>query len=85
MRLTAQQLELLARLGKSPEGQQLQALVKAEIDDVNLQLRSLSGDHLSRAQGRAAYLDDLAKHLNGAVSTASRPAKPAPWLPVVSS
>ena len=63
MRLTAQQLDFLARLGKSPDGQLLRALLKAEIDETNLQLRTLTGEHLYRAQGRATYMDDLAKHL----------------------
>jgi len=63
MRLTAQQLEFLARLGKSPEGSLLQTMIRAEIDDVNMQLRTLTGEHLYRAQGKAAHLDDLAKHL----------------------
>jgi len=63
MRLTAQQLEFLARLGKSPEGQLLQAMIKAEIDDTNEQLRTLAGEHLYRAQGKAVHLDGFAKHL----------------------
>jgi thioredoxin-like negative regulator of GroEL len=67
MRLTAQQLEFLARLGKSPEGQQLQAMMQAEIDDVNLQLRTLTGEHLYRAQGKATYLDDLAAKLAASI------------------
>ncbi len=41
----------------------LQAMIKAEIDDTNEQLRTLAGEHLYRAQGKAVHLDLLAKHL----------------------
>ncbi len=79
MRLTAQQLEFLARLGKSPEGALLQAMMKAEIDDVNVQLRSATGETLYRAQGRAAFLDDFAKHLAAPIFQPQlRSAKPLP-------
>jgi len=63
MRLTQLQLDFLARLGKSPDGQLLQAMLKAEIDDTNELLRSGTGEVLYRAQGRATYLVELAKHL----------------------
>lgn len=82
MRLTAQQLEFLARLGKSPEGQLLQAMVKAESDDVNVQLRTLAGEHLYRAQGKATFLDDFAKHLAAPIFQPQlRSAKPLPTAP----
>lgn len=63
MHLNAQQLDFLARLGKSPDGQLLQTLLKAEIDDTNELLRSSTGEVLYRAQGRATYLVELAKRL----------------------
>lgn len=63
MQLNATQLEFLVRLGKSPEGQQLQSLLKAEVDEVNEKLRVLSGEALTRAQGRAQCLDDLLDRL----------------------
>lgn len=63
MHLDASQLEFLGRLGKSPEGQQLQALIKAEVEDVNEQLRKLSGESLIRAQGKAIYLDEFLTRL----------------------
>jgi hypothetical protein len=64
MHLNATQLEFLGRLGKSPDGQQLQVLLKAEIDDVNEKLRTFTGEHLLRAQGRAVLLDELADRLS---------------------
>jgi thioredoxin-like negative regulator of GroEL len=76
MRLNATQLEFLTRLGKSPEGQQLQALIKAEIDETNVQLRSLTGEHLYREQGKATYLDALAGHLTGRMPKRDAPRAP---------
>ncbi len=63
MHLDASQLSFLYRLGKSPEGQQLQVLISAEIDWCNVQLRKQSGEDLLREQGKALYLDMLMKWL----------------------
>jgi len=61
MHLDATQLGFLGRLGKSPDGQQLMMLIKAEIEGCNERLRKLSGDELLREQGKARYLDEFAK------------------------
>jgi len=63
MRLDASQLPFLSRLGKSPDGQQLLALIQAEIVESNSRLRQLSGDFLLREQGKAVYLDEFASRL----------------------
>ncbi len=63
MRLNALQLGFLARLGKSPDGQQLLALIQAEIAESNVSLRKLSGEALLREQGKALYLDDFVSRL----------------------
>lgn len=63
-RLDVSQLEFLARLGKSPDGQQLLALIKKQTDDLNEKLRTLAGENLYRAQGEATVLDAFAKYLN---------------------
>lgn len=63
MRLNALQLGFLSRLGKSPDGQQLLALIQAEIEESNGLLRKLSGDALLREQGKAVYLDELVSRL----------------------
>jgi len=63
MRLDASQLSFLSRLGKSPDGQQLLALIQAEIVESNSRLRQLSGDFLLREQGKAVYLDEFASRL----------------------
>lgn len=64
IRLDASQVALLERLGKSPDGQQLLALIKKTQDEVNEQLRTLTGENLYRAQGEATAWHDLAKKLN---------------------
>lgn len=64
MRLDVSQLELLARLGRSPDGQQLLALIKTQMEEVNERLRTLAGETLYRAQGEATTWHDLAKKLN---------------------
>lgn len=64
MHLDATQLEFLARLGRSSEGQQLQVLLKARIADANEQLRKKSGESLIQEQGRANELDELVAYLN---------------------
>lgn len=58
-RLTETQLQFLARLGKSPDGQLLLALIQTEINAVNVDLRKVGGEALYRLQGRAASLDEL--------------------------
>lgn len=68
MRLNALQLDFLARLGKSPDGQQLRALISAEIAECNVSLRKLSGEALLREQGKAIYLDDLVSRLSQPLS-----------------
>jgi hypothetical protein len=57
--LDAAQLSFLTRLGKSPEGQQLQMLISVEIKATNEQLRKLSGEALLREQGKAIFLDEF--------------------------
>lgn len=72
MQLTPQQLEYLARLGRAPEGLMLKQLCKAWIDEANGNLRSKSGEHLLREQGRAVMLDELTRYLEGLVSAPPR-------------
>jgi hypothetical protein len=70
MRLDASQLDVLERLGKSPDGRQLLALISAEIADCNATLRKATGESLYRAQGVAQYLDELRGRLEGKKQTA---------------
>ena len=70
MRLDASQLAFLDRLGKSPDGRQLLALISAEIVESNEKLRKLAGEGLYREQGKAQYLDELTRLLEGPKQTA---------------
>lgn len=65
MQLTAQQLEFLERLGRTPEGQQLRQLCKAWTEEANANLREKADEHLLREQGRAVMLDELTRYLEG--------------------
>lgn len=69
MRVSASQLEFLGRLGKSPDGVQLMAVIKAEQELSNERLRTLTGEDLYREQGKAVYLDRLA----GLLKTSAMP------------
>lgn len=64
MHLEAAQAEFLARLGKSPEGQQLKVLIAALVEDSNEKLRKLTGDLLYREQGRATAHVELLELLS---------------------
>jgi hypothetical protein len=63
MQLQDQELQFLARLGKSPEGLHLLMLIQAEIAEVNGNLRKFSGETLTREQGKALWLDEFARRL----------------------
>jgi hypothetical protein len=63
MQLQDQELQFLARLGKSPEGLHLLMLIQAEIAEVNGDLRKATGETLYRAQGKALWLDEFRKRL----------------------
>lgn len=63
--LSREQLGLLARLGRTPEGQQLHALLKVWQSDVDRTLRSATGEALFRAQGESQRLEELAELIAG--------------------
>jgi hypothetical protein len=77
-RLTETQVQFLSRLGKSPDGQLLLALINSEIDAVNIDLRRVSGEALYRLQGRAASLDELADVLTPKIIARREPFKRPP-------
>ena len=58
MRYDDTQVNVLKRLGKSPDGQQLIALIQAEIAECNGTLRKSTGEGLLREQGKALWLDE---------------------------
>ena len=63
MRYDATQVDVLKRLGKSPDGQQLIALIQAEIAECNGALRKATGEGLLREQGKALWLDEFLQRL----------------------
>jgi hypothetical protein len=81
MQLNQQQLEYLARLGRAPDGLMLKQLCRAWIDEANGHLRTKSGEHLTREQGRAVMLDELMRYLDGLPTTPPRDQSRARPLP----
>lgn len=78
MRFDAAQLAIWEGLGKSPAGQQLKQQLQAMVDEVDKDLRSLSGEPLLRAQGRAVLLDEQLGLLSGKPAGARRDVTKAP-------
>lgn len=76
MHYEAAQLEAFARLGKSPDGQQLLGLIQAEIADCNSKLRTLTGDDLLREQGKARFLDEFEGRLSRPATAQVVPRRP---------
>ena len=70
------QLELLKRLGMSPDGQQLIGLIQAEIAACNLTLRKFTGEQLLREQGKALFLDEFLQKMTEAKSAQEVPKRP---------
>lgn len=77
MHLDATQLEFLAGLGKSPTGLQLKVLLSKAVEESNTNLRKMTGEDLSREQGRARCLDEILGWLDKPAA-ASRPIGKAP-------
>lgn len=63
--LSAEQLNVLARLGRAPDGQQFLQILKTWQAAVDKTLRTASGEALVRAQGDAQRLEELAGLLDG--------------------
>jgi hypothetical protein len=76
MRLNENDLLFLERFAKTPEGQAYLELLDRNLAHVSLELRTLTGEDLYRAQGKAVLLDVLTGDLRGAGKRASRGASP---------
>ncbi len=81
MRYDAAQLDILTRLGKSPDGQQLIALIQTEIAECNSTLRKSTGEGLLREQGKALWLDEFLQRLTQPESVQRVPRRPTPLDP----
>ena len=64
--LDQQQLAVLTRIGKSPDGAMLRLIVKAWLEDADKRCRTLDGPKLHQAQGEAQALDRLGNLLEHA-------------------
>lgn len=73
-RLTSEQLAFLDRFARTPDAHSLAVILGAELKAVEQDLRTLSGDLLMRAQGKAQQLDWLLVKL----STERQPSRPVP-------
>lgn len=59
MHLSKDQLTFLAGFARSAQGHGLKKLLEDRLAEVDKELRSLTGENLYRAQGRALMLDEL--------------------------
>jgi hypothetical protein len=59
MQLTGQQLNFLARLSKSPDGQALLQIFQARLAERDAALRRVIGEEVYRNQGRALELSEI--------------------------
>lgn len=73
-RLTSDQMAFLDRFSRTPDARSLTEILGAELRSVEKDLRSHTGDLLTRAQGDAIRLDWLIEKL----SAVRQPAQPAP-------
>lgn len=72
MTLTGDQVAFLDRLSKSPDGRLLLSMYQADLAELDVKLRRLSGEALSQAQGRAQQLEEMIERFQG------KPKKAAP-------
>jgi hypothetical protein len=72
MHLSTEQLSFLARFAKSPECLMLRQVIEGRLADVSKDLRSLVGEQVYRAQGRALELDGLIALLDDAQNRLNR-------------
>jgi len=59
VKLSGEQLAILARFSKSPDCAALLQILRAELAEADAHLRTASGEDIFRAQGRAQELDRL--------------------------
>lgn len=72
MALTSPELETLRRYARSPEGRGLVLILEKKLAESDIKLRSLSGEHLSRQQGRSQQLAELLDEIEDADTVLKR-------------
>lgn len=80
MTLTPEQVAFLARLSKLPEGKFLVGMYEAELRELDVKLRTATGDAIYQTQGRAQQLEEMI----GRITNAEQKANPKRLTPVVS-
>lgn len=65
MHLDNHQLALLERFAKTPEGQMVVQVMTERLTATDKDLRSLTGEALFRAQGKAQELDQMLAYFRG--------------------
>jgi hypothetical protein len=78
MQLKHEQLQFLARLHKSPDGQFLLQILRAKQSERDAALRTTKGEDVYRAQGRALELDELVADITEASQRLDRIRPSAP-------
>ncbi len=76
MTLTGDQMAFLDRLSKSPDGRLLLSMYQADLAELDVKLRRLSGEALSQTQGRAQQLEEMIERFQGKTTKAVRVAVP---------
>lgn len=76
MHLSTDDLGLLARLNKAPDGQLLLRLLRAKLAVADEKLRSATGEEVYRAQGRALALAEMIGDIEHAQQKLNPPLRP---------
>lgn len=87
VQLDRQQLAVLARINRSPDGAMLKIVLKAWLADADSRCRRLDGAVLHQAQGdaqRCEALINLLEHAESKLSAVDTPRKPVPWMDPIS-
>ncbi len=72
MKLSAVDLDVLGRMNKAPDGRYLVDMLVRRRAEIDATLRTLDGNELYRAQGRAQALDELITDLEEAEQRKNR-------------
>lgn len=72
MHLSKDQLTFLAGFARSAQGQGFKKLLADRLSEVDKELRSLSGENLYRAQGKALVLEEVIGHIDEAQTRLDR-------------
>ncbi len=72
MALSSVELEAIRRFARSPEGRGWVQLLEKKLAESDIKMRSLTGEHLYRQQGRSLELAELLNDIEGADKVLNR-------------